>query len=69
MTTLNRSIERGKARPSVLFARHRAGLLFVLPSVLFMGVFFTASFRQRKQLITASKMRMILSIDFWAALV
>ncbi|MEO7908553.1 MAG: sugar ABC transporter permease [Roseiflexaceae bacterium] len=40
MATLNRAIERGKPRSRLTFARRQAGLLFVLPSVLFMAVFF-----------------------------
>ena len=40
MATLNRAIERGKPRSRLTFARRQAGLLFVLPSVLFMTVFF-----------------------------
>ena len=40
MATLDRAIEQGKPRSRLMFARRQAGLLFVLPSVLFMAVFF-----------------------------
>ena len=39
MATLDRALERGKPRSRMALARRQAGLLFVLPSVLFMAVF------------------------------
>ena len=40
MAVLNRAMDRGKLQSRTAFARQQAGLLFVLPSVLFMVIFF-----------------------------